>query len=52
MTRVLVDDNLRVKKGDLLVQLDKEPYQVQVEIKRPPCRRPKRTWWRPKPRAA
>jgi membrane fusion protein, multidrug efflux system len=31
--RVLVDDNYRVKKGDLLVQLDKEPYQVQVAIK-------------------
>lgn len=30
---VLVDDNYRVKKGDLLVQLDKEPYQVQVNIK-------------------
>jgi membrane fusion protein (multidrug efflux system) len=30
---VLVDDNYRVKKGDLLVQLDKEPYQVQVAIK-------------------
>jgi membrane fusion protein (multidrug efflux system) len=28
--RVLVDDNNRVKKGDLLVQLDKEPYQVEV----------------------
>jgi membrane fusion protein (multidrug efflux system) len=31
---VLVDDNYRVKKGDLLVQLDKEPYQVQVNIKK------------------
>jgi membrane fusion protein (multidrug efflux system) len=30
--RVLVDDNNRVHKGDLLVQLDKEPYQVQVDI--------------------
>ncbi|MDB5335223.1 MAG: emrK [Planctomycetaceae bacterium] len=30
---VLVDNNQRVKKGDLLVQLDKEPYQVQVSIK-------------------
>jgi len=29
---VLVDDNNRVHKGDLLVQLDKEPYQVQVDI--------------------
>ncbi len=34
VTRVLVDDNYRVKKGALLVQLDKEPYQVQVAIKR------------------
>jgi membrane fusion protein (multidrug efflux system) len=32
--KVLVDDNYRVKKGDLLVQLDKEPYQVQVAIKK------------------
>ena len=31
---MLVDDNNRVKKGDLLVQLDKEPYQVQVDIKK------------------
>src|SRR5262249_45318844 len=31
--RVLVDDNYRVKKGALLVQLDKEPYQVQVAIR-------------------
>jgi len=30
--RVLVDDNNRVRKGDLLVQLDKQPYQVKVEI--------------------
>ncbi len=33
VSRVLVDDNYRVTKGDLLVQLDKEPYQVQVDIK-------------------
>jgi membrane fusion protein (multidrug efflux system) len=33
VTRVLVDDNYRVKKGDLLVQLDKEPFQVQVGLK-------------------
>jgi len=32
VTYVLVDDNNRVHKGDLLVQLDKEPYQVQVNI--------------------
>ena len=32
VVRVLVDDNYRVRKGDLLVQLDKEPYQVKVDI--------------------
>ena len=30
--RVLVDDNNRVRKGDVLVELDKEPYQVEVGI--------------------
>jgi membrane fusion protein (multidrug efflux system) len=34
VSRVLVDDNFRVNKGDLLVQLDREPYEVQVEIKK------------------
>jgi membrane fusion protein (multidrug efflux system) len=34
VARVLVDDNDRVKKGDLLVQLDKEPFEVQVALKR------------------
>jgi membrane fusion protein, multidrug efflux system len=33
VVKVLVDDNYRVKKGDLLVVLDKVPYQVQVDIK-------------------
>ena len=32
VVRVLVDDNNRVRKGALLVQLDKEPYQVRVDI--------------------
>jgi membrane fusion protein (multidrug efflux system) len=32
VVRVLVDDNNRVKKGDLLAQLDKEPFVVQVNI--------------------
>jgi membrane fusion protein (multidrug efflux system) len=32
VARVLVDDNNRVRKGDLLVELDKEPLQVQVSI--------------------
>jgi membrane fusion protein (multidrug efflux system) len=34
VTEVLVDDNYRVKKGDVLVRLDREPYQVQVAIKK------------------
>ena len=34
VSQVLVDDNDRVKKGDLLVQLDQEPYQVQVDLKK------------------
>jgi len=33
VSQVLVDDNMRVKRGDVLVQLDKEPYRVQVAIK-------------------
>ena len=33
VARVLVDDNNRVRKGDLLVELDKEPYRVQLELK-------------------
>jgi len=32
VARVLVDANNRVHKGDLLVQLDGEPYQVRVGI--------------------
>src|ERR1700751_155212 len=32
VARVLVDDNNRVHKGDLLVELDKEPYQTAVAI--------------------
>jgi membrane fusion protein (multidrug efflux system) len=34
VVQVLVDDNYRVRKGDILVRLDKEPYRVQVDIKR------------------
>ena len=34
VSRVLVDDNNRVRTGDLLVELDKEPYEVIVAIKR------------------
>jgi membrane fusion protein (multidrug efflux system) len=33
VARVLVDDNNRVKRGDILVELDPEPFQVQVAIK-------------------
>ena len=33
VAQVLVDDNNRVKKGDVLVQLDPEPYQVKLAIK-------------------
>ena len=33
IARVLVDDNNRVHKGDLLAALDKEPYQVAVSQK-------------------
>jgi membrane fusion protein (multidrug efflux system) len=33
VSKVLVDDNYRVRKGDLLVELDKEPYTTAVAIK-------------------
>jgi membrane fusion protein, multidrug efflux system len=33
VAHVLVDNNNRVKKGDVLLQLDPEPYRVQVAIK-------------------
>ena len=34
VSRVLVDDNYRVHRGDLLVQLDKEPFQIAVAVKK------------------
>jgi len=34
MSRVLVDDNNRVHKGDLIAELDKEPYQIALSEKR------------------
>jgi membrane fusion protein (multidrug efflux system) len=34
VTNVYVDDNYRVSKGSLLVQLDKEPYRIQVALKK------------------
>ncbi len=33
VSKVLVDDNNTVHKGDLLVQLDKEPYETAVAVK-------------------
>lgn len=33
ISRVLVDDNNRVRKGDLLAELDKEPYRVVLSEK-------------------
>jgi membrane fusion protein (multidrug efflux system) len=32
VARVFVDDNNRVHRGDILVQLDKEPFEVQLKI--------------------
>ena len=34
VSRVLVDDNNRVRKGELLAELDKEPYQIAVSEKK------------------
>lgn len=34
MMRVLVNDSMRVKLGDLLVEIDQEPFRMQVDIKR------------------
>ncbi len=34
VVKVLVDDNNPVKKGDMLVQLDREPYEIQVALKK------------------
>jgi membrane fusion protein, multidrug efflux system len=34
VVNVLVDDNYRVRQGERLVGIDKEPYRVLVEIKR------------------
>src|SRR5215469_4496039 len=33
ISRVLVDDNNRVRQGELLAELDKEPYQDEVAVK-------------------
>jgi membrane fusion protein, multidrug efflux system len=34
IVRVLVDDNNRVRKGDLLAQIDKEPFEIAVAQKK------------------
>ena len=34
VSRVLVDDNYRVRRGDLVVELDKEPFQIAVAVKK------------------
>jgi len=34
VSKVLVDDNNAVRKGDVLVQLDREPYEVAIAIKK------------------
>ncbi len=34
VSKVLVDDNNRVHKGDLLVELDREPYEVAVAARK------------------
>src|SRR5215468_876563 len=34
VSRVLVDDNNRVHKGDVLVELDKQPFQDAVAVRR------------------
>jgi membrane fusion protein, multidrug efflux system len=33
VTRVLVDDNVRVKQGSVLVTLDREPYEIQLAVR-------------------
>ena len=33
VARVLVEDNNRVKKGDVLVELDTKPYQIKLAVK-------------------
>jgi membrane fusion protein, multidrug efflux system len=34
ISRVLVDDNYRVQKGELLAEIDKEPFQIAVSQKK------------------
>ena len=32
VAKELVDDNMQVKKGDILAEIDRVPFQVQVDI--------------------
>ncbi len=34
VVKVLVDDNNRVKKGDILIEIDKQPFQIDVDLKK------------------
>jgi membrane fusion protein (multidrug efflux system) len=34
ISRVLVDDNYRLRKGDILAQIDKEPFEIAVSQKK------------------
>ena len=34
ISRVLVDDNYRIRKGELLAEIDKEPFRDAVAVKR------------------
>ena len=52
VSRVLVDDNNRVHKGELLAELDKEPFRSQSRRKGPPSTWPMRTCRPPSPRCA
>jgi membrane fusion protein (multidrug efflux system) len=44
VARVLVEDNNPVKKGDVLVTLDPEPYQAQVAVKQAAVESAKAEW--------
>ena len=50
VSRVLVDDNYRVKKGDCWSSSTRNPTRFKSRSRKPPWWRPKPTWWRPRPR--
>ena len=52
MARVLVDDNNRVHKGDVLAQLDKEPFEDAVAVKKAAVDTAEADLRRPWPRCA